>query len=118
MGYRSSVRIKLLKTDFDELKEQLKFSVYSIFDICKKRLGAFLEHGYKSEEYYYFGWNNIHWYENDPECKAVQIVMNFIANVKNAAYLRLGDDYDDVDERCKGCFDFIGWKRSILEDEI
>lgn len=103
MGYRSDVRIKLTKEDFEKLEKDFieKFGNNSLFDYIDVK-------GYRKDYVYnedkdnwdeidavYFGWNCVKWYEYDYE--DVKFIMSFIKSGIPYAYSRIGEDMGDVE---------------------
>ena len=114
MSYKSNVRIRLTKTDYNELvkeleetraKEDNKNLMNDLFN--KKTLSVYKEELFdtkiynedtnteeeKSIETIYFGWNNLKWYSG---YKDVDFVMNFIQAKEFYAYTRMGEETDDI----------------------
>lgn len=123
MGYRSDVRIKLTETDFLRLKEEFSnqefakdWNLFEDLDICR----PFITRTYNWEtdtkkDYacYYFGWNDIKWYDFNDD---VKFIMDFILNCELYAFARIGESPEgDIDTKEQG-FDQIGVTIRFEED--
>ena len=73
MGYRSDVRIALSIDGFNELSryvhdyfknsnKNIQYNLLEHMDIC-----------HKSKNSIYFGWNDIKWYEYEPEISSIML---------------------------------------------
>lgn len=99
MGYMSDVRIVTSKEGFEKLKEFVKNYLkehqenYNLLDECDVK-----EEG---KNQYYFGWNNIKWYEND--FSDVDAIMEGLQHLKendySYRYMRIGEDREDYDQQ-------------------
>ena len=98
MGYRSDVALGLRKVDFEEMmkkvelieKQDVKKEVLSLIEEGKKNV----KQSYDSFVILY--WESIKWYESlYPEIK---FIMNFIEDLEEYDYVRIGEDTDDITE--------------------
>lgn len=87
MGYYSDVRAILKKEDFEALKKVIEESPYDNL----KNMDV-LEIRGKNKDYVYFGWNGIKWYFG-PE-----FVQTIITSCEEHQFVRIGEDYTDVEE--------------------
>ena len=102
MGYRSDVRIMTSRKGFEELKKYtdkyLKDNGWegdNLLDHLKVDIRTSLA--------VYFGWDDIKWYEGIDSYANVNAVwqgLNYLAeNDYSYRFARLGEDYDDYEER-------------------
>lgn len=101
MGYRSDVRIITTKKGYNELKKYVDAYLknreidYNLLDNCDV-----FKHG---NEEYYFGWDNVKWYENYEgfeDVDAIESGLDFLANNGYSfKFSRMGESYEDYDER-------------------
>lgn len=116
MEYRSDVRIRLIKEDYEKLKEQFEKEMidvvgYNLLD--GKELDVYKElrdvscwkvtdDGEDIEEIHdciFFGWNLIKWYD---EYKDVNLIMEYLENCDYYAFCRIGESGEgDIDSREK-----------------
>ena len=131
MGYRSDIRIRLTKEDFNKLVEEfdkeliqtkkLELNLFEHLDIYKKE---------EDYEYYtqdenhewithkencvYFGWDCVKWYDDYED---VEFINNFIFNCKQYAFIKIGESSKgDIDSRAEG-FDNIGYSYIFDDDD-
>jgi hypothetical protein len=123
MAYRSDVRIRLTKEDFERLKKEFDENIkiddfYHLFkhlSVCKEETdrivykqddtGEWLENKVNSV---YFGWDCTKWYENYG-FDDVDFIMNFVMNCEQYAFIRIGESMEgDIDSIARG-FDNIGF---------
>lgn len=126
MGYRSDVRIRLTKEDFERLKKEfeeklikteiLNWNLFEHLDIyreekdCQRFYG---EDGEKSADAVYFGWNYLKWYDGYED---VEFIENFIFECKYYAFIRIGESMEgDIDSRADG-FEHI-WYSYVFDDD-
>lgn len=100
MGYRSDVRIALLIDGFNELSryvhdyfknsnKNIQYNLLEHMDIC-----------HKSKNSIYFGWNDIKWYEYEPEISSIMLGLEHLKKDEySTRYLRIGEDYNDIEEQ-------------------
>lgn len=92
MGYRSEVRICLLKKNFEELKkkcENLKYNLMQDFDyIDDSECGPTVV----------FGWNWVKWYEEFDEVAAIENYLFHLDDDIPYSFVRIGEDRDDIEE--------------------
>ena len=123
MGYRSDIRVLLLKSEFDKMQFEL-----SLYDIEGKELLSVDElstyeivkiHG---TEYVLFGWEYIKWYDS---VGIVSWLMSHIMEAIDAdaadgngvsAFVRIGEDTDDIEHI--GSWDYLNVSRSIEVDGV
>ena len=97
MGYRSDVRISLSTDGFNELSSY----VYDYFKNSNKHIQYnLLEHMdicHKSKKSIYFGWNDIKWYEDEPQISSIMLGLEHLKKDEySTRYLRIGEDYNDI----------------------
>ena len=98
MGYRSDVALGLRKVDFEELMKRVELIEKQ--DV-KKEVIELIKDGKKNIKQSYTDfvvlyWESIKWYENMfPEIK---FIMNFIEDLEEYDYVRIGEDTDDITE--------------------
>lgn len=100
MGYRSDVRISLSTDGFNELSsyvydyfrknnEEIQYNLLEHMDIC-----------HKSKKSIYFGWNDIKWYEDEPQISSIMLGLEHLKKDEySTRYLRIGEDYNDIEEQ-------------------
>ena len=130
MGYRSDVRIRLTKKDYEKMKTKFEKEVgdttgFNLFD--DKILDVYKEiknfpcwkmtdDGEDIEETHdcvFFGWNWIKWYEGYPE---IDFVMNFLDECDQYAFCRIGESGEGDIETRERNMDMIGFYY-VFEDE-
>lgn len=99
MGYRSDVRIILSIDGFNELskhvKEYLRLNkLNDHYNYLK-----YMDVVHRTKDAIYFGWNDIKWYETyDGVFPIISGLKNLQENQYSYRYMRIGEDYGDVDE--------------------
>ena len=133
MGYRSDVRIKLLKKDFEKLckdweNERKKltepyydYNLLEDFDIIKDIKGNIFnpetrEWEVEQQNIVYFGWNWIKWYNFSEDYKDVCFIDNFVRQCDHSAYLRIGEETGDIEIFATN-MDDINYEIVIKDDE-
>lgn len=135
MGYRSDVRIRLKKNDFEKLKVDFKEKVqepnndkyygYDMFgkdlDVCKEIKNVpcwkVTDDGEDIEESHdcvFFGWNSVKWYDGYEE---VDFIMNFIQDCDHYAFARIGESGEGDIETHEQNMDMIGFYYAFDEEE-
>lgn len=95
MGYCSDLRIILKKKDFEELKEKMnkyykeKDCGYNLFN--EEEYLLIIE---QNENWVKFGFNGLKWYK---QYEDVGMIMNFITSREEYHYMRLGEEYGDIE---------------------
>ena len=85
MGYRSDVKVIIKKNDYERMQKELvenELFKYAIVKEVSKIDGIILE------------WQDIKWYT---EYKEVAEIENFITNLDIYKFIRLGEDYEDIE---------------------
>lgn len=131
MGYRSDVRIRLTKEDFERLKEEyekklietneLEYSMFKDLDVYKEERDQFVYTQNKDNDWeekkvdsVYFGWNCVKWYDDYED---VEFIENFIFECKYYAFIRIGESMEgDIDSRAEG-FEHIMYSYVFDDDE-
>ena len=131
MGYRSDVRIRLTKEDFERLKEEfekrlietneLEYSMFKNLDIYKeesdKTIFIHNQHtGWEEQSVYsvYFGWNGVKWYNGYED---VDFITNFVFDCEQYAFIRIGESSEgDIENIAEG-FDCIDFYYAFDDDE-
>lgn len=90
MGYRSEVRICLLKENFEELKERCSNLEYSLIDT--------MDFENKDNKTVVFGWDWIKWYNEFDEIAAIENYLFNLADDVPYSFVRIGEDRDDIEE--------------------
>lgn len=131
MGYRSDVRIRLTKKDYERMKAQFEKEIvdivnYNLFD--EKNLDVYKElkngpcwkvtdDGEDIEETHdcvFFGWNCVKWYECYED---VKFIMEFLDECDHYAFCRIGESCEgDVENRSEN-MDMIGFYYAFEEEE-
>ena len=130
MGYRSDVRIKLTKKDYEKMKTRFEKEVvdivgYNLFD--EKNLDVYKElknvpcwkmtdDGEDIEETHdcvFFGWNWVNWYEGYPD---IVFIMNFLDECDQYAFCRIGESGEGDIETHERNMDMIGF-HYVFDDE-
>lgn len=99
MGYRSDVRIILSIDGFNELskhvKEYLRLNkLNDNYNYLK-----YMDAVHRAKDAIYFGWNDIKWYETyDGVFPIMSGLKNLQENQYSYRYMRIGEDYGDIDE--------------------
>ena len=106
MGYRSDVRIIVSKKGYEKFKEYFMEYFNEKIKSEEDKINAYnlLEHidiKSENEDYVYFGWNYVKWY--DGIYMEVDAVMNSLyklaENDYSYRYARIGEQYDDIEEQ-------------------
>lgn len=87
MGYRSKVYIYCDKKCYEELKETIKT------ELCPDKL-------YKNDNNYLIEYEWVKWYEDYPEIETIMAILEELQDDEEKGkfgYLRLGEDYEDVE---------------------
>lgn len=130
MGYRSDVRIRLTKRDYEKMKTKFEKEVgdttgFNLFDDkildVYKEINNFscwkmTDDGEDIEEAHdcvFFGWNWIKWYEGCPE---IDFVMNFLDECDQYAFCRIGECGEGDIETHERNMDMIGF-HYVFDDE-
>ena len=130
MGYRSDVRIRLTKKDYEKMKAQFEKEVvdivgFNLFD--EKNLDVYKElknfscwkmtdDGEDIEETHdcvYFGWNWVKWYDDYAE---VKFIMEFLDECDQYAFCRIGESGEGDIETLERNMDMIGF-HYVFDDE-
>lgn len=131
MSYRSDVRIRLTKKDYEKMKSQFEKEVvdvlgYNLFD--EKNLDVYKElknipcwkmtdDGEDIEETHdcvFFGWNSVKWYDG---YKDVEFIMEMLDEFDYYAFCRIGESCEgDIDSRERN-MDMIGFYYAFEEEE-
>ena len=130
MGYRSDVRIRLTKKDYEKMKAQFEKEVvdiigYNLFD--EKNLDVYKElknfscwkmtdDGEDIEETHdcvFFGWNWVKWYDDYAE---VKFIMEFLDECDQYAFCRIGESGEGDVETHERNMDMIGF-HYVFDDE-
>ena len=131
MGYRSDVRIRLTKKDYEKMKSQFEKEVvdvlgYNLFD--DKNLDVYKElknvHCWKmtddgedieeTHDCVFFGWNCVKWYDG---YKDVEFIMEMLDEFDYYAFCRIGESCEgDIDSRERN-MDMIGFYYAFEEEE-
>lgn len=97
MGYRSDLRVILKKKDFQALKkkaQEYKFENPNYqCTLFEEDTILILE---ENKNWIKFGWEYLKWYY--PEFEEVKLIQDFITSRKHFHFLRVGEDYGDVQE--------------------
>ena len=131
MGYRSDVRIRLTKKDYEKMKSKFEKEVvdivdYNLFD--EKNLDVYKElknvHCWKmtddgedieeTHDCVFFGWNGVKWYDG---YKDVDFIMNFIQDCDQYAFARIGESCEGDIECHEQNMDMIGFYYAFEEEE-
>ncbi|MCF0106256.1 MAG: hypothetical protein HUJ53_05800 [Holdemanella sp.] len=103
MGYRSDVRIVTTRKGFEEL---MLFSNEFLKGTGTDNLLDSLDFKAENDYQICFGWNIIKWSEYNKSCKDVCAVMDGLKHLEenelSYVYARIGEDYQDVEERSFG----------------
>ena len=130
MGYRSDVRIRLTKKDYEKMKAQFEKEVvdivgFNLFD--EKNLNVYKElknfscwkmtdDGEDIEETHdcvFFGWNWVKWYDNYAD---VKFIMEFLDECDQYAFCRIGESCEGDVETHERNMDMIGF-HYVFDDE-
>ena len=130
MGYRSDVRIRLTKKDYEKMKAQFEKEVvdivgFNLFD--EKNLNVYKElknfscwkmtdDGEDIEETHdcvFFGWNWVKWYDNYAD---VKFIMEFLDECDQYAFCRIGESGEGDVETHERNMDMIGF-HYVFDDE-
>ena len=131
MGYRSDVRIRLTKKDYERLVKEfnekvLPITEWNLFD--KEHLEVYKElknvpcwkvtdDGEDIEETHdcvFFGWNWVKWYDDYDD---VDFIMNFIQDCDHYAFCRIGESSEGDVETHERNMDMIGFYYAFEEEE-
>ena len=112
MGYYSDVAIAMRKKDLEQmLDEALKLN-------DDKWIYSFIQEGINNapvrddEDYILLTWTDYKWYDTKGE---VSFIKNFLNDLDYSHYdfLRIGEDYEDIECHCGTGEDFLYLDRSI-----
>lgn len=131
MGYRSDVRIRLTRKDYEKMKKQFEKEIvdvvgYNLFD--KKDLDVYkdlenvpcwkmTDDGEDIEETHdcvFFGWNSVKWYA---EYKDVSFIMEMLDEFDYYAFCRIGESSEGDIECHERGMDMIGFYYAFEEEE-
>lgn len=121
MGYRSDVRIRLTKKDYEKMLEEYDKEIlsevgYNIFndkdifkelpkyEICEKTDDG--DDVIKLKDCVYFGWDSIKWYENYTE---IDFIIEFIKECEQYAFCRIGESGEGDIETFEKNMDMIDY---------
>ena len=132
MGYRSDIRIRLTKKDYERLKEEfekrlietneLEYSMFKNLDVYKVQKDyEYYEYSKFHDDYItrkedciYFGWNCVKWYDGYED---VDFINNFVFNCEQYAFIRIGESSEgDIESLAYG-FDNIDYYYIFEDDE-
>lgn len=129
MSYRSDIRIRLTKEDFERLKEEFEktiatkfgFNLFDDMNVYKEEKNQFVytqnednEWEEKKVDSVYFGWNSLKWYDGYEE---VDFINDFVFKCSYYAFIRIGESSEgDVESLADG-FDNIGYYYAFDDDE-
>ena len=131
MGYRSDVRIRLTKRDFEKLKNEFeqeivpKFGYNYLFNKDNLIYKELKEYSYwkvtndgedieTKEDCVYFGWNYVKWYDGYED---VDFIMNFIQGCDQYAFCRIGESSEGDIETHENNMDMIGYYYAFDEED-
>ena len=135
MSYRSDVRIRLTKRDFEKLKVEFEEKViknepeqFHGYDMLGKDLDAYKElknvHCWKMtddgddietvEDCVFFGWNSVKWYDGYTE---VEFIRQFLDDCDYYAFCRIGESCEGDVETYERNMDMIGFYYAFDEEE-
>ena len=97
MGYTSEIRVILKRQDFEELKKKMsKYYKEKNYDYDLFDTNDYLLMVEENENWVKFGWNGLKWYKGYED---VDLIMEFIESREQYHYMRLGEEYGDLEER-------------------
>ncbi len=100
MGYRSDVRIITSKKGYDHL---MKFVRNAVNDDINQNLLEQCDIKSVHHDCVYMGWDDIKWYEGSDYYKDIDAIMDGLRDLDNNyysyRYARIGEDYDDYEEK-------------------
>lgn len=131
MGYRSDVRIRLTKHDFERLKQEfeekliktqiLDWNLFENLDVYKEQenyewyeLAEDNEWDTVRAHCVYFGWNDLKWYNGYND---VDFINDFVFNCSQYAFIRIGESSEGDIETLSVGFDNIGYSYIFDDDE-
>ena len=125
MGYYSDVTISMKKKDYDALISEIEKAEFLLEPEKRWILETLFRNSsplYPVEsaffnEYILLYFEEIKWYFD--EIKSLAFVQNYIFNLKDFQFLRIGEDYGDVEERIHGDdfnLQILRLKRRIIVD--
>ena len=97
MGYKSDVRISLSINGVQELSNYVddffeKNNVDEQYNILHC-----MDVSHRSKDTVYCGWNDIKWYETQPEIMAIVLGIEHLKkNEYSTRFIRIGQEYDDI----------------------
>ena len=100
MGYKSDVRISLSINGFQELSNYVDdfFEKNNVDD--QYNILHCMDVSHRSKDTVYFGWNDIKWYEYEPEISSIMLGLEHLKKDEySTRYLRIGEDYNDIEEQ-------------------
>ena len=131
MGYRSDVRIRLTKKDFERLKNEFeqeivpKFGYNYLFNKDNLIYKELKNYSYwkvtndgedieTKEDCVYFGWNWVKWYNGYED---VDFIMSFIQDCDQYAFCRIGESGEGDIETHENNMDMIGYYYAFDEED-
>ena len=131
MGYRSEVRIRLTKEDYEKLSKEFEQKIapktgYNLFD--KEHLDAYKEvkniHCWKdtddgedieeTHDCIFFGWNYVKWYDGYDD---VDFIMDFMYNCEHYAFCRIGESLEGDIELHDKNMEMIGFYYAFDDED-
>ncbi len=129
MGYRSDVRIRLTKEDYERLKKEFdekigvhdRYNLFKDLSVYKEEIGNSIwemdndgEWHEKLVDSVYFGWDYVKWH-NDYE--DVSFINDFVFKCSYYAFIRIGESSNGDIERLENGFDGIRHHYTFDDDE-
>lgn len=112
MGYRSDVRIIMSKKAYEEFKRNVSehISSYKVKNIIDGSLNSNYDFNLlnnlsvkretKDKSQIFIGWNELKWYDGYEEVDAIMDSLSTLAaKGYGYRYMRMGEEYDDIESR-------------------
>ena len=92
---RSDVAIAMKQTDYEKLQKAIEeLDEDTKEDVTHFMKGVSLEVSSENKEYVILKWEWVKWYDYFPE---VEFILNFLEEIEKYDYIRIGEDYDDIE---------------------
>ena len=106
MGYYSDVAISMKKKDYEEMISEIKKSDFSepekkwiLENLFRNSAPLYPVESEFFNEYVLLSFYGIKWYD---DVKILEFVKNYIFNLDNFQFMRIGENYDDFEEKIEG----------------
>lgn len=106
MGYYSDVFISLRKKDYDEMISEIEKADFSepekrwiLENLFRNSAPLYPVESEFHNEYILLSFFGIKWYD---DVRSLEFVKNYIFNLNEFQFMRIGENYDDFEEKIEG----------------